>query len=295
MMKLTTYFKCVKHRLLIFMHEQLGDIRYEDAFAEAMAGIAGRWHGEIDPVYSYLAMLDVLKQAGATGDGLEIGGGYSTVLLCQLVDRNAMRIESIDMNPEKYLRIIPRARTRRYVFERIRRIDRLSVSFAQVEQAYLEKLPARIAEIGHERFLSALAPFCNHDEAAENWLDVSAISPWELGERLIQLPLCVLERQFYTANSLLQGEGYCSELVSQGREFEFVFFDCGEYSSLAEWFLLETQIKPGGFALLHDIYFPKSIKNFLVAALISMSDSWDIVYHDKVSPQGALVARKVKS
>ena len=294
-MKLSTLLKTIKHRLLLLSHGLSGPVQYEVAVAEAMAGIAGRWHGEIDPVYSYLAMLDVLKQAGATGNGLEIGGGYSTVLLCQLVDRNAMRIESIDMNPDKYLRIIPRARTRRYVFERIRRIDRLSVSFAQVEQAYRETLPARIAEIGHERFLSALAPFCKNDEAAENWFDVSAISSWELGERLMQLRLCELEKQFYTANALLQGEGYCSELVSQGRDFEFVFFDCGEYSSLAEWFLLEGQIKPGGFALLHDIYYPKSIKNFLVAALITLSDSWEIVYHDKVSPQGALVARKVKS
>ena len=294
-MKLSTRLKTIKHRLLMLSHGLSGPVQYEDAVAEAMAGIAGRWHGEIDPVYSYLAMLDVLKQAGVAGDGLEIGGGYSTVLLCQLVDRNAMRIESIDMNPDKYLRIIPRASTRRYVFERIRRIDRLSVSFAQVEQAYLEILPARIAEIGHERFLSALAPFCKDDQTAENWFDVAASSSRELGERLMQLPLCELEKQFYTANALLQGEGYCSELVSQGREFEFVFFDCGEYSSLVEWFLLESQIKPGGFALLHDIYYPKSIKNFLVAAFISLSDSWEIVYHDKISPQGALVARKVKS
>ena len=294
-MKFSVWLKAIKHRLLLLTHGLTGPVHYEDAVAEVMAGIAGRWHAEIDPVYSYLAMLDVLKQAGAMGDGLEIGGGYSTVLLCQLVDRNGMRIESIDMNPDKYLRIIPRARTRRYVFERIRRIDRLSVSFAQVEQAYLEKLPALIAEIGHERFLAALAPFCKEDQAAENWFNVAASSSWELGERLMQLPLCKLEKQFYTVNALLHGQGYCSELMTQDRQFEFVFFDCGEYSSLAEWFLLESQIKPGGFALLHDIYYPKSIKNFLVAALISLSDSWEIIYHDKVSPQGAMVARKLKS
>jgi hypothetical protein len=293
-MKLAPWLKTIKHRLLLMSHALYGPVRYEDAVAEAMAGIAGRWHGEIDPVYSYLAMLDVLKQAGVTGDGLEIGGGYSTVLLCQLVDRNAMRIESIDMNPDKYLRIIPRASTRRYVFQRIRRIDKLSVSFAQVERAYIEILPARIAEYGHERFMAALAPFCKHDQTAENWCEVDTNPFWQLGERLLQLPLCKHERQFYSANTLLEGEGYCSELVARGRKFEFVFFDCGEYSSLAEWFLLESQIKLGGFALLHDIYYPKSIKNFLVAALISLSDSWEIVYHDKVSPQGALVARKVK-
>lgn len=57
---------------------------------------------------------------------------------------------------------------------------------------------------------------------------------------------------------------------------------------------MEKLIKIGGFALLHDIYYPKSVKNFLVAGLIAVSEDWEIVYTDTVSQQGALVAKRVK-
>ena len=286
--------RVVKHKFLLLAHKLFHNIKYEDAVAEAMAGIAGRWQGEIDPVYSYLAMLDILKQAHISGDGLEIGG-YSTILFCQLIDRNGLKIESIDMNPDKYLRIIPRSSVRRFVFERIRRIDRLSVSFVQVQKAYLETLPNKIRDYGDEKFLNALLPFCKVQPKAENYIDVAACIQESLGAQLLGLSLCEIEKQFYIENNLVKGEGYCSELVKRGREFDFVFFDCGEYSSLAEWFLLEEQIKVGGFALLHDIYFPKSVKNFIVAALISLSDKWEIIYVDRISPQGALVARRVSA
>lgn len=127
-MKITEVLRIIKHRWLLLLHSILGPTTYETAVAEAMTGIAARWHGEVDQFYSYMAMLDILKQARISGQGLEIGGGYSTILFSQLVDRNSMKIESIDMNPDKYLRIIPRSRTRRHLFERIDSIDRLSVS-----------------------------------------------------------------------------------------------------------------------------------------------------------------------
>lgn len=114
------------------------------------------------------------------------------------------------------------------------------------------------------------------------------------GGLLLQLPDFKEEEKFYVHNELTKEVGYCSYLQQQGRTFDFIFFDCGEYSSLAEWFILEKQIKVGGFALLHDIYYPKSVKNFLVASFISLSEDWEIVYKDTVSQQGALVAKRIK-
>ena len=276
-------------------HNIFGGTRYEDSVAEAMTGIAARWHGEIDPFYSYVVMLDVLKQAKISGDGLEIGGGYSTILFSQLVDRNNMKIESIDMNPGKYLRIIPRARTRRHLFERIQRVDRLSVSLEQVLNSYKIDLPARISQVGCESYIKALNDFIRDKQSFDkNNLDLFKYKPEVWGELLLQLPDFKEEEKFYVHNGLNAEVGYCSELQQQGRTFDFIFFDCGEYSSLAEWFIMEKQIKIGGFALLHDIYYPKSVKNFLVASFISVSKDWEIVYKDTISQQGALVAKRVK-
>lgn len=284
-----------KHLLKLAQHNIFGGGGYEDSVAEAMTGIAARWHGEIDPFYSYMAMLDVLKQAHISGEGLEIGGGYSTILFSQLVDRNNMRIESIDMNPDKYLRIIPRARTRKHLFERIHRVDRLSVGLEQVLNSYKLDLSSRISQAGSERYTLALKNFVRDEHIfTKNHINLFEYKPEDWGVLLLQLPDFKEEEKFYIHNGLIKEAGYCSELQQQGRSFDFIFFDCGEYSSLAEWFILEKQIKVGGFALLHDIYYPKSVKNFLVAGFISVSDDWEIVYKDTVSQQGALVAKRLK-
>jgi predicted O-methyltransferase YrrM len=294
-MKLSNQIRFWKHLVKLVQHNYFGRVRYEDSVAEAMIGIAARWHGEIDPFYSYMAMLDVLKQSRISGEGLEIGGGYSTILFSQLVDRNNMRIESIDMNPDKYLRIIPRSRTRRHLFERIHRIDRLSVSLEQVLNSYNLDLYARISEVGSDRYILALQNFIRDKHTfTKNHIDLFKHKPEDWGRLLLKLPDFKEEEKFYLNNGLKEEVGYCLELQQQGRTFDFIFFDCGEYSSLAEWFILEKQIKVGGFALLHDIYYPKSVKNFLVACFISVSEDWEIVYKDAISQQGALVAKKVK-
>lgn len=73
---------------------------------------------------------------------------------------------------------------------------------------------------------------------------------------------------------------------------DYVFFDSGELSSMVEWMKLKERIRVGGLAVFHDIYFPKSIKNFMVCAAICCSKNWEIIYQDKSTPQGLLVARK---
>ena len=72
-----------------------------------------------------------------------------------------------------------------------------------------------------------------------------------------------------------------------------VFLDCGEASSLAEFIALENSLLSGSYVLLHDIHFPKSIKNFLLATLLSLDPAWEILYQDSISKQGGMVARKL--
>lgn len=273
----------------------LGRTTTLDLIAEAMQGVAARWYGELDPINSYTVMIDILKQNAVSGRGLEIGGGYSTILLCELAERCGVRVESIDINPDKYLRIIPSYSSRRYLFNTVQRVDELSVSLEELLFAYQTTLPEKIAAIGEARFRTKLMQFCRDNEQyAENHIDLQSINICEIGAELLALPGFSDEKSFYIRNNLESGNGYCGRLAQSDVEYDFIFFDCGEYSSLAEWFLLESSIRPGGFALFHDIFFPKSIKNFLVATLIALSDEWNIVYVDHFSKQGALVAQKAE-
>ena len=101
------------------------------------------------------------------------------------------------------------------------------------------------------------------------------------------------EVNFYKNFNAMTGEGACAEVAKSGVNVDAVFFDCGEASSLAEFLALERSFKQGSYVLLHDIYYPKSIKNFLLAALLTLDPSWEVIYQDTVSDQGGMVAIKV--
>jgi len=48
-----------------------------------------------------------------------------------------------------------------------------------------------------------------------------------------------------------------------------------------------------GYFVVHDIYYPKSIKCYQVIDEIEQSSDWDVLLKTQ-SPQGLLIARKLK-
>ena len=80
--------------------------------------------------------------------------------------------------------------------------------------------------------------------------------------------------------------------MEQDFNTDAIFFDCEEESSVGGYLMWET-IRISVFALLHDIYYPKSIKNFLVATYIDISPNCSILYRDSHSIQGALIVQRV--
>jgi predicted O-methyltransferase YrrM len=82
------------------------------------------------------------------------------------------------------------------------------------------------------------------------------------------------------------------QVLDQAPALDAVFFDCGEFSTMVEWELLQPRIRPGGLAMFHDVHFPKSVKSFLICAALSADPQWEILYTDRTTPQGLLVARR---
>ncbi len=81
-------------------------------------------------------------------------------------------------------------------------------------------------------------------------------------------------------------------LAKYNRPFDFFFCDTGEYCGIAEWNVVKDRIVKGGYFVAHDIYYPKSIKNFQVVKMIEKSKEWEILEKTK-SRQGMLVSRKI--
>ena len=88
----------------------------------------------------------------------------------------------------------------------------------------------------------------------------------------------------------MTGPKLCSEIAADGPAVDALFLDCGELSSVAEFVLLEPILQVGGYLLPHDIRYPKSIKNFLVATYLELSLDWQVLYSELASPQGGMVA-----
>lgn len=80
--------------------------------------------------------------------------------------------------------------------------------------------------------------------------------------------------------------------VLKENEVNAVFLDSGEFSSLLEWEIVESHVSSGTYVILHDIFFPKSFKNWLVCSSIALNPAWQVMYIDRSTPQGLMVARK---
>jgi len=77
------------------------------------------------------------------------------------------------------------------------------------------------------------------------------------------------------------------------KKLDFFFCDTGEYCGIAEWNIVKDIIPIGGYFAAHDIFYPKSVKNFRVFKKIKKSSQWKILVVNK-SKQGLMVAEKIK-
>ncbi len=104
-----------------------------------------------------------------------------------------------------------------------------------------------------------------------------------------------LVRRFfaYEQGQLRHGEGgVLKKLIARGDKWDMVFFDSGELASLIEWGKLKDRIAIGGIAAFHDIFFPKSFKNFIVCASIVADPSWKVLFVDDSTMQGLMIAQR---
>ncbi len=283
----------IKHKFLILSWFLVKKDKPLDFYGEAVISIAARWHGEMSPMNTYHALFDVLRQRGFTGTLLELGGGYSTILAKELFDDRLVKLTSVDFNPEKYHRILNSKKNSVNFFKTIDTINEITVSFEEVQKA-LEEIVNRLLGYAEDEVRLCVLKFINNVQFSDEFAAYIKKNDSEAICRAVtEHDGFTSEIPFYKKFDAMTGEGACSRIAASETSINAVFFDCGEASSFAEFFALESRLKTGSYVLLHDIYFPKSIKNFLLAALLSLDPTWDVLYQDSISEQGGLVAIKL--
>ncbi|MCA9401058.1 MAG: sulfotransferase [Candidatus Omnitrophica bacterium] len=242
---------------------------------------------------------------------LEIGAGYSTVLIGQLAELRKCNVYSIDVNADNLFKKIEHTRFYRNVKDNITFIERSSISKKVFNLIYDAPYLTDIGGVMPDQIKNQLHRFILCDKgydlrkfdnicrsiSNENESQLNLVEQF-IHDGKIFLPKKIIEQyiepddEFDFFKKLKDEDGVVETFYKEQRTFDVVFFDSGEFSSIPEWTILKKLIRPGGIAVFHDIYFPKSFKNFLVCATVCADKEWDIVYQDYSTPQGLLIARK---
>lgn len=283
--------KQLKHRMMRWRWLVGGRQTPEDFYAESIISIACRWYGEVQPLLTYTAMFDVLRQRHFNGSFWELGGGYSTVLAPFALGLPWDQIYSVDFNPDKYHRILNSKKHTKSFLSKINLMSQITVSLEQIEHS-LHLVCDRLGAFEVEDLQQAFAKYGYQmpvqDIGVGDWKSKLLKDFW--GHNGANA-----ERSFYERFDAMTGPKLCTEIVADGPAVDALFLDCGELSSVAEFALLEPILPVGGYLLLHDIRYPKSIKNFLVATYIELSSDWEVIYTDLATPQGGMVAVRRES
>ncbi len=253
----------------------------------------------IDLFFQYAQAANFAANQDRLERVLELGTGYSSMLLHR-VRRDGTSIYSLDGRPIDDYDIAPVLLSLQGDVEFI---NGFSVTSLQMKEFYTGQSRGIFLDIPADRLRQALQDFIQPVESKYSKALGLAVGVDDFSRRCLDLlfdadgvrclsslfpGICLEESRF----SQSTGDSALQALLKEAPEFDFIFFDCGEFSSMVEWTILKDRIRPGGLAVFHDIYFPKSVKNFLVAAAVTVDKEWEILYRDRTTPQGLLIARK---
>jgi len=259
---------------------------------------------------AYVKMVNLAFHYGCR-NVLEIGAGLSTAVWAHYAETTGAKVTTVDVDYEAVMQILAPSGDDELVRKNVEFLTGATIATADLERYYLAPPQRTLFGMPVERMITALNQLTRPDGDAAMSRRISALvgrDDWTLADLLIQngalrfdrrlLDLFSINNDFNNETAWLQSAaqrtrvGLVEELARRESGWDFIFFDSGEFASLPEWELLRQTVAPGGLVALHDIFFPKSLKNALVAAYLMVSPDWDVILIDDRTRQGLLVAKK---
>jgi predicted O-methyltransferase YrrM len=282
------------------------ETRFEQAILEQyFSGMEFADQRERDVFLSYLRGFSILFFDPSIKNIVEIGGGQSTAIFALMAERFGCKVTAIDMNPEAIRNKVRNADLCDKIFKNVNFLRGVSISRSDLDAYYEGNLDC-IGGVPYSQVIKATGEFVEtvmdgrKEAPVLKALDIARLDAAVLEGALVdngrfpQLLLDVFRTQddefdflstTETSNGLLAG-------ILDGGGVDVVFLDSGEFSSLPEWEIVSGKLRVGGYVILHDIFFPKSFKNWLVCASIMANPGWKTIYLDRSNPQGLMVARR---
>jgi len=279
----------------------------QSILSEYFSGMVFVDQREKEVFLSYLKGFSILFFDTTVKNIVEIGGGQSTAIFSMMAERFNCKVNVIDMNPEAIKNKVKNEVLCENIFENVNFYRGVSISRSDLDGYYDQKL----MDIGGVPFQQVIEMACEFIDTIMDGrkeasvlkaleidsLDVANFQKYLIKEGRFPEELLNIFRntndEFDFLPTAETSNGLLSEILDHN-DIDVVFLDSGEFSSLPEWEIVSKKLRVGGYVILHDIFFPKSFKNWLVCASITASSNWNAIYHDRSTPQGLMVARKVK-
>jgi hypothetical protein len=235
---------------------------------------------------------------------LELGAGLSTAMWAQYAHRTGAHVTTIDADFGPMRSYVTSSRLNALIDEHIDLIQGVSISSEQLRKFY-DSSHRNFGGVDACAIAQALDAFSipQTRPRLDQVNQVIGSADWTMREifikddQEIRFPEKLLDAlspngRFTKDISFL--EQHPRAQIDGKQRWDLIFFDSGELSSNLEWLMLKDQIEVGGLAAFHDIYFPKSIKNFLPCAAIAADPKWKIVFLDESTIQGLCIAQRIQ-
>jgi len=259
-----------------------------------------RYYFDSLPVYQ--RMVNLAFHHGSKNI-LELGAGLSTALWAKYASRTYAKITTIDADFDPMWSYADSPEIQALVQDHVLLHQGVTISSAQLHEFYTNEhdvfgtVPAAaIAE--HLDAFTKLAPQARMDRLADavgsarNTRDIFISD-----DGALHFPMPLLDKLSHTGRferDVAFLEKHPIAPLDADQSWDLIFFDSGEYSSNVEWLALKDRVTVGGLAAFHDIFFPKSMKNFLVCAAICADPNWQVVLLDDSTIQGLLIAQRIR-
>lgn len=260
-------------------------------------------------IQNFAVVIGLVRSNTNVPKVLEMGAGLSTVIFSKLLNNHGETIKTIDAFSHDAIQTNSRGTSVNFDLSELKNceiIEGITIGYDELNDFYQSPRSSLIS-LSHDEVVSNLDYFINMSmddrkyQQINRLLDLKYFSP-------------SLVKNYFIKNSLFVNDLFASYRTDKD-EFEFlknhngkpvltdalksyapniIYLDSGEYSSNIEFNIINEVAKKGTLLIVQDIFFPKSIKSFLIASALMSSDSWRVLWIDRTTPQGMIICRKEK-
>ncbi|EKD71460.1 MAG: hypothetical protein ACD_46C00181G0025 [uncultured bacterium] len=258
-------------------------------------------------IQNFSAVVGLVRSNGSVPKVLETGAGLSTIIFSKLLNLSGEHIKTIDAFAIEAIQLNSRGTGDHFKLTELRNCDivkGVTIDFDELDKFYQSK-SSTIMSLSSDQVLSNLDLFFNFNMEDRNYKKVSHIIK---SNHVISSKL----KNYFIENSL-----FANELIKAYRtdndEFNFlkstqskpilrdtlqyyspniIYLDSGEFSSVIEFNIIDELTQVDTLLIVQDIFFPKSIKSFLISSAILSSNRWRVLWIDRTTPQGMLICKK---